>query len=135
MKKGLKRTLVGVMSAAVIAGMVPVNASAITKTKRETRGYEGNSIDLTLDIHDDRATASIFSSTAESVETQVQMWYISQGLLYNDAYGQSYGINATSATAIATKSKAYSKNAEGTYIANYYIEGYPKTSKQKMSID
>lgn len=124
MKKGLKRTLVGVMSAAVIAGIVPVNALALTKSAEQTHDFLGHKVDIRLDVKQDRASAST-SAAADKVEAIVELAYISNGtVMYVSDSNSSY--NATIATAVAEGYRPYSKYAKGTHKAEFYIEGTPR---------
>lgn len=126
MKKGLKRTLVGIMSAAVIAGIVPVNASAITKSDKEDHDFYGRNVTIRLNIEDDRASASTSAASADKVEAKVKLAYTYNGET-RYAYDYNYSYNATVATATAQEYRPYSKYAEGEHRADFYIDG---TSRQ-----
>lgn len=123
MKRGLKRTLVGVMSAAVIAGIVPVNALAVTNSDREVHQFYGRQVTVALSIQEDRASASTSAATADSVEATVTLAYTYNGET-KYAFDSSYSnYNAVTATAVAEEYRPSSKYADATHIANFYIDG------------
>lgn len=133
MKKGLKRALVGVMSAAVIAGIVPVNALAATNSDREIHNFEGRSVTVSLSIQNDRASASTSAASADSVDASVTLAYTYNGETYY-ATDYSSGYNAITATAVAEEYRPSSKYADAAHTANFYISGTTKAFNYYWSI-
>lgn len=111
------------MSAAVIAGIVLVNALAATNSDREVHQFYDRQVTVALSIQEDRASASNSAATADSVKATVTLAYTYNGqtkYAYDSAYSN---YNATVATAVAEEYRPSSKYADATHIANFYIDG------------
>lgn len=122
------------MNAAVMAGIVLVNALAATNSDREVHQFYDRQVTVALSIQEDRASASNSVATADSVKATVTLAYTYDGqtkYAYDSAYSN---YNATVATAVAKEYRPSSKYADATHIANFYIDGRMKPFKHFWTI-
>lgn len=122
------------MSAAVIAGIVLVNALAATNSDREVHQFYDRQVTVVLSIQEDRASAFNSATTADSVKATVTLAYTYNGQTKYASDSAYSNYNATVATAVAEEYRPSSKYADATHIANFYIEGRMEPFKHFWTI-